>query len=44
MVNSYDTVWILAILLGVAAAVLHLPITDHSVKIGRTCEFSEMRA
>jgi predicted MFS family arabinose efflux permease len=44
MVNSYDTVWILAIFLGVAAAILHLPITDQSVKIGRTCEFSEVRA
>ncbi len=44
MVNSYDTVWILAILLGVAAAILHLPISDQSVKIGRTCEFSEVQA
>jgi predicted MFS family arabinose efflux permease len=44
MVNSYDTVWILAILLGVAAAILHLPITDQSVKIGRTCEFSQVQA
>ena len=43
-VNSYDTVWILAILLGVAAAVIHLPITDQSVKIGRVCELSEVRA
>jgi len=44
MVNSYDTVWVLAILLGVAAAILHLPITDQSVKIGRTCEISEVQA
>ena len=44
MVNSYDTVWVLAILLGVAAAILHLPITDQSVKIGRNCEISEVRA
>jgi predicted MFS family arabinose efflux permease len=44
MVNSYDTVWVLAILLGVAAAILHLPITDHAVKIGRTCEISEVQA
>jgi predicted MFS family arabinose efflux permease len=44
MVGSYDTVWVLAILLGVAAAILHLPITDHSVKIGRACEISEVRA
>ena len=44
MVNSYDTVWILAILLGVAAAILHLPISDQSVKIGETCEFSEVQA
>jgi predicted MFS family arabinose efflux permease len=33
MVNSYDMVWILAILLGVTAAILHLPITDQPVKI-----------
>ena len=44
MVNSYDTVWILAILLGVAAAILHLPITDQAVKIGRTCEISGVQA
>ena len=44
MVGSYDTVWILAILLSVAAAILHLPITDHSVKIGKTCEISEGQA
>jgi len=44
MVNSYDTVWMLAILLGVAAAIIHLPITDQSVKIGRVCEYSEVRA
>jgi predicted MFS family arabinose efflux permease len=44
MVGSYDTVWILSILLGVAAAILHLPIADHSVKIGRACEISEVRA
>jgi len=43
MVNSYDTVWILAILLGVAAAIIHLPITDQSVKIGRVCEYSEVK-
>lgn len=44
MVNSYDTVWILAILLAVAAAILHLPITDQAVKIDRTCEISEVKA
>jgi predicted MFS family arabinose efflux permease len=38
MVNSYDTVWVLSILLGVAAAILHLPITDQPVKIERTVE------
>ena len=44
MIGSYDTVWILSILLGVTAAILHLPITDHSVKIGRTCEVSQVQA
>jgi len=44
MVNSYDTVWVLAILLGVGAAIIHLPITDQAVKIGRTCEISEVQA
>jgi len=38
MVNSYDTVWVLAILLGVAAAILHLPITDQPVKIDRASQ------
>ena len=32
MVNSYDMVWIIAILLGVTAAILHLPITDQPLK------------
>ncbi len=36
MVNSYDMVWVLAILLGVTAAILHLPISDHPVKILKT--------
>ncbi|MCP4624963.1 MAG: MFS transporter [bacterium] len=36
MVNSYDTVWVLAILLGVVAAILHLPITDHPVRFAGT--------
>ena len=40
MVNSYDMVWILAILLGVTAAILHLPITDKPVKTGRAHETS----
>jgi predicted MFS family arabinose efflux permease len=44
MVNSYDMVWILSILLGVAAAILHLPITDQPVKIERTVEASEVKA
>jgi len=35
MVNSYDMVWILAILLGVTAAILHLPITDQPVVFGK---------
>jgi predicted MFS family arabinose efflux permease len=38
MVNSYDMVWVLAILLGVTAAILHLPIADQPVKIVRTAE------
>ena len=33
MANSYTMVWIVAILLGVAAAILHLPISDRPVKI-----------
>jgi predicted MFS family arabinose efflux permease len=44
MVNSYDMVWILSILLGVIAAILHLPITDQAVKIERTVEASEVKA
>ena len=45
MVNSYNTVWILAILLGVAAAILHLPITDQPVKIDeRTIVTSKVKA
>ena len=44
MVNSYDTVWVLAILLGVAAAILHLPITDQPVKIDGTIVPSEVKA
>jgi predicted MFS family arabinose efflux permease len=44
MVNSYDMVWILSILLGVIAAILHLPITDQPVKIERTVEASEVKA
>ena len=38
MVNSYDMVWVLAILLGVTAAILHLPITDQPVKIVKAPE------
>ncbi len=33
MVNSYDMVWMIAILLGVTAAILHLPITDQPLKL-----------
>jgi predicted MFS family arabinose efflux permease len=44
MVNSYDTVWILAILLGVAAAILHLPITDQPVKMDRAMKASKVQA
>lgn len=44
MVNSYDTVWILAILLGVAAAILHLPISDQPVKISRAIDISKAKA
>ena len=44
MVNSYDTVWVLAILLGVAAAILHLPITDQPVKIDGAYEASKANA
>ena len=44
MVNSYDTVWVLAILLGVAAAIIHLPITDQAVKIDRAIEPSKAKA
>ena len=33
MANSYTMIWIEAILLGVAAAILHLPISDQPVKI-----------
>ncbi len=40
MLNSYDMIWLLAILLGVMAALLHLPITDQPVKIGRALEAS----
>ena len=44
MVNSYDTVWVLAILLGVAAAVLHLPIVDQPIKIDGTIVASKVKA
>lgn len=44
MVNSYDTVWVLAILLGVAAAILHLPITDQPIKIEGRMEASKVKA
>jgi predicted MFS family arabinose efflux permease len=44
MVNSYDMVWILAILLGVAAAILHLPITDQPVKIGGALQVSKVKS
>jgi len=44
MVNSYDTVWVLAILLGVAAAILHLPITDQPVKIDGAINASKAQA
>jgi len=43
MVNSYDMVWILAILLGVTAAILHLPITDQPVKISRAIGISKAK-
>jgi predicted MFS family arabinose efflux permease len=33
LVNSYDMVWVLAILLGVTATILHLPITDQPLKL-----------
>jgi predicted MFS family arabinose efflux permease len=42
MVNSYDIVWILAILLGVIAAILHLPITDQPAEIGRVVKVSKV--
>jgi len=38
MVNLYNRVWVSAILLGVTAAILHLPITDQPVKITKTPE------
>jgi predicted MFS family arabinose efflux permease len=44
MVHSYDTVWVLAILLGVTAAILHLPITDQPVKIDRAVEVTKAKA
>jgi predicted MFS family arabinose efflux permease len=45
MVNSYDMVWILSILLGVIAAILHLPIVDQPVKIDdRIIEASKAKA
>ena len=39
-VQSYDMVWLLAILLGIMAAILHLPITDQPVKLNKTIETS----
>ena len=44
MVNSYDVVWVLAILLSVAAAMLHLPIADQAAKIDSGIEASEGKA
>jgi predicted MFS family arabinose efflux permease len=44
MVHSYDMVWILAIMLGVTAAILHLPITDQPVKIDRELKAWEVKA
>jgi len=41
--NSYAVVWVMAILLGVTAAVLHLPITDQPVKIGGALQVSKVR-
>lgn len=38
MTNSYNMVWVLAILLGVTAATLHLPIKDKPVNIDRIPE------
>ena len=38
MVNSYDMVWVLAILLGMTAAILHLPITDQPFNIDKSQE------
>jgi hypothetical protein len=35
MEKSYSTEWVSAILLGVTAAILHSPIMDRQVKIGR---------
>ena len=44
MVNSYDMVWILAIMLGITAAALHLPITDQPVKLDGAAEDSKVQA
>jgi hypothetical protein len=38
LVIIYDGIWVLAILLGVTAALLHLPITGQPVKIVKTPE------
>lgn len=38
MTNSYDMVWVLAILLGVTAAILHLSIKDQPVNIDKMPE------
>jgi len=44
MVHSYDMVWVLAIFLGVAAALLHLPITDQPAKIGETLQVAKVKS
>jgi predicted MFS family arabinose efflux permease len=39
--GSYNTVWIIAIALGVVAALLHLPISDGSLQVHPSPHFSE---
>jgi predicted MFS family arabinose efflux permease len=41
--NSYAVVWVMAILLGVTAAILHLPITDQPVKVERALQVSKVK-
>ncbi|UCD78809.1 MAG: MFS transporter [Desulfobacterales bacterium] len=42
--NSYGIVWVMAILLGVTAAILHLPITDQPVKNPTVLEASKVKS